>query len=1586
MEVEDIIIFNADYKIFICLEHGYALTKPATHLYEEHKSLSKEQRKAIVQRHQHEEAVSWNAVRTPPRHSTPIPGLKAPIVASLCAAEGCGWVSSHPKGIEMHARQTHHWRKTQQQPTFWSQVWAQTWFTAAGKIKYFCVRMPADVRIPDSTSGPSSVRSARQRHSMPSHTANTPQVNPLPSQEAEDEVAELNAKAAAMDAAHELEMEKLEAEMLKQDSTGWWSRTLWQKHFQGRNLKWLSHTSRLPDRDEPLLAEIVEIFNVFFAEAKRGIQTLDQETRRWLRSEKRGEISPRPFMRLQNIESEERYEIYMCRFLCHVMRVWFYSELEARENAQDAQHAATDASFLHVSTDDFHRESNDVSAIINTSVPPSPDNHETFDEDINPETHINCNLDDERDDENDLDYDSDIESDEEQGEGEGEDSTLTNITTPMVSEPYEEVDETRDARELFPWTPAQRQCTAQLYHTIYDQDQSQHVKIEAMRRFFTQFVFHRVGGDKFRSGLIHFTAVLGIDEENRRLKEPVDFSYILAGLTWDMRVLGAELLLPAAKRERQLNEPAWNDRFLEWRREYLCDGGGTPMSELINLLAYGKHLALNSSNAATVTWSRDKNTIFYKGIAIALSSFRQMVQDNIQHAERLLWENLMWVRDESQRFTIDLDLIQDDQTFTLRGYSFLKQSSNGLEGGRQWMFRQMLRQRGKFRLRGLDKTWKLRNVRRYLTKEQDFLELLAFAIHSSYGSVARGTELTAIRHRNGALQDRNHYIIDGASSIIIRYYKSQQLFGTPKIIPRFPPWRVNQMLVIYLAYARQLCEYLLVETQNRKISDHLWYDEKGPRETDWLTRIIKRQTALGLGYRFHTLDFRHLVVSIGREVVSDKFAEGYKEELGEVEEPEQEFEDPLELQSGRGEAFGVSRYGVRADIVKHMTPKLIETFRPISEGWHRFLGLASVASQLLQTPLHLSGTTITATATATATSSVSQGKRSMRESWEIPRHTPRWRALSQANPGLLEPSDNAMVRIYASAAQIEEGLHQLFGAGAVGFRSREQEEGTMAVLYGETPVTIVIPTGGGKTVLAMLPVVLEKEGVSIFIAPFRALVDDVVARFRKAGMHCIEWRVGEINPARIVVVSADIAVKDSFMTYGRTLVKAGLLRRIFIDEGHCTFTDSHWRKNLSRVRRVRSLGCPTYILTATLPPRRVSELEDSLDIRYTRIIRASTIRPRHQYLVQRCRPDELEKEASRICQRQLHHLVQRGERGVVYSLSRDFCMSLAEQLQCHHYHAGVHDRAERLEHWVGEGGLIVATSALGTGVDIPGIVFILHVDIPFSMIDFAQQSGRGGRGGEDVHSLILVPNQKAETRLRQGGLGVEDEVMAQFVATAGCRRRVMGEYLDGPELAQSCGDNPEWLRCDGCGEGAHEASLRTQEEEDTRRRVEEAMTEMKIGCVYCWINGEDRTAPHSTQKCDRAWWCGGEVERFRGGIRYQSDTHSCHRCGISQHLCATGQEGERVCQWPGVMAPVIYCMMQSSVGYRQVQMAGYLGGYQDWESYARWLGKRHFQRVWGENMSNAMAVLIRAIRYCEGESVERDVALEAEEYEQTGPE
>jgi superfamily II DNA helicase RecQ len=50
----------------------------------------------------------------------------------------------------------------------------------------------------------------------------------------------------------------------------------------------------------------------------------------------------------------------------------------------------------------------------------------------------------------------------------------------------------------------------------------------------------------------------------------------------------------------------------------------------------------------------------------------------------------------------------------------------------------------------------------------------------------------------------------------------------------------------------------------------------------------------------------------------------------------------------------------------------------------------------------------------------------------------------------------------------------------------------------------------------------------------------------------------------------------------------------------------------------------------------------------------------------------------------------------------------------------------------------VATSALGTGVNFAGIVYILHVGILWSITDFAQASGRRGRGGEAFDVVVVL--------------------------------------------------------------------------------------------------------------------------------------------------------------------------------------------------------------------------------------------------------
>jgi hypothetical protein len=58
-----------------------------------------------------------------------------------------------------------------------------------------------------------------------------------------------------------------------------------------------------------------------------------------------------------------------------------------------------------------------------------------------------------------------------------------------------------------------------------------------------------VRGDTFKSAILHFLAVLRINEETRQLREANDFSYILAGMVYYIRVIAAEIILPLEERE-----------------------------------------------------------------------------------------------------------------------------------------------------------------------------------------------------------------------------------------------------------------------------------------------------------------------------------------------------------------------------------------------------------------------------------------------------------------------------------------------------------------------------------------------------------------------------------------------------------------------------------------------------------------------------------------------------------------------------------------------------------------------------------------------------------------------------------------------------------------------------------------------------------------------------------------------------------------------------------------------------------------------------------------------------------------------------
>lgn len=260
------------------------------------------------------------------------------------------------------------------------------------------------------------------------------------------------------------------------------------------------------------------------------------------------------------------------------------------------------------------------------------------------------------------------------------------------------------------------------------------------------------GRDLFDSPMIHFATVLGIVEDENRLRRGEEYSYMLAGFMYCIRVLFVEDALPAATRREQTGEDI--DRFLELRRKHLVVGSYGPCSFLIKMLGYGKTMSIQKSNQPSITWVRsennrpDGNILEYHGKPLPIKRFGDAIHDMIREAEDILWQELMWVSKKKDRFEIDLDMMQDDLSLAARGASWVTNEANGMKDKTEWMMDQMLKAPKDQQLWDRErKTWRMSRVRGYRQLQRRFKEL---RLMESLGLGARKT----IPHRDAAGKTR----------------------------------------------------------------------------------------------------------------------------------------------------------------------------------------------------------------------------------------------------------------------------------------------------------------------------------------------------------------------------------------------------------------------------------------------------------------------------------------------------------------------------------------------------------------------------------------------------------------------------------------------------------------------------------------------------------------------------------------------------------------------------------------------------------------------------------------------------------------
>ncbi len=413
------------------------------------------------------------------------------------------------------------------------------------------------------------------------------------------------------------------------------------------------------------------------------------------------------------------------------------------------------------------------------------------------------------------------------------------------------------------------------------------------------------------------------------------------------------------------------------------------------------------------------------------------------------------------------------------------------------------------------------------------------------------------------------------------------------------------------------------------------------------------------------------------------------------------------------------------------------------------------------------------------------------------------------------PSPAANAAATLSNFDIHTHLHTNFGFET--FKGL-QEEAINSLLSGKDTF-VIMPTGGGKSLCYQLPA-LMLDGCTIIVSPLIALMKNQVDLVRgySENDNVAHFLNSSLNKGQINQVKADLLDGKTKLLYvaPETLTKQENLdffkdlkiSFFAVDEAHCISEWGHdFRPEYRRLREMMDIinpAIPVVALTATATPKVQSDIVKNLDLRDPNIYISSFNRPNLYYeIVPKVKKEQTIKSIVRFITQ------MKNKSGIIYTLNRKTTEELAEILVANGikavaYHAGLDAklRADRQDQFLNEDvQVIVATIAFGMGIDKPDIRFVIHFNIPKSIENYYQETGRAGRDGLEGKCLLYYSHKdvsKLEHLMRDKPLS-EREVGAQlinetlaFAETSVCRRKVLMHYFGEDWTTENCGN------CDNC--------------------------------------------------------------------------------------------------------------------------------------------------------------------------------------------